>query len=87
MRRVPPGENGRAFSNGDPGTNGASLKTRSGAWNEHEITQFASVRHVRLKLRRIRISTEPRIEEEIACIVNSDLSKIWVLRIEQIRAL
>src|ERR687887_1363743 len=41
-RRVPPGEYGFTSSDGDPGTNGVISKTRCGAWNKENSSDFAS---------------------------------------------
>src|SRR6202043_4293428 len=41
-RRVSPGECGFTSSDGDPGTNGATSKTRCGTGNEHQCENFAS---------------------------------------------
>jgi hypothetical protein len=42
FRRVPPGECGFTSSDGDPGTNGVTLKTRCGTGNKDEVAKIAS---------------------------------------------
>jgi hypothetical protein len=41
-RRVSPGEYGFTSSDGTPGTNGATSKTRCGTWNKDYEAQIAS---------------------------------------------
>src|SRR5437763_14849050 len=52
--RVTPDECGLTSSDGDPGTNGATSKTRCGTGNEHQRAHFASGDFFKLTLRRCR---------------------------------
>jgi hypothetical protein len=69
-RRVPPGERDLTSSDGDPGTNGVTSKTRCEGQNKACIEHFASIGWVRTSTSSSYLQSVGKSQREVKALKN-----------------